>query len=151
MDTTTKTTVTLVNGRYDFDATEPSRGPSIILDQVRYGYVTTSTQLDAIVELSYHTGGSAYWQYLYVYSFAAGPKLVTWFQTGSRADQGLYRLMVTNGQFTLDLFDPEQRIGDCCSTGFIRTTYKWQNGKFKPAGPREYGRVEVEEIPKPRN
>jgi hypothetical protein len=59
------TSVTLVNGRHDFDTNGPSRGTSVILDEVRYGYLTMSGQLDAMVMLSYHTGGTAYWNYVY--------------------------------------------------------------------------------------
>jgi hypothetical protein len=143
------TSVTLVNGRHDFDTNGPSRGPSVILDEVRYGYLTMSGQLDAMVMLSYHTGGTAYWNYVYAFSLASGnPKLLGWFQTGSRADSGLYRVIVTNGEFSLDLFDPAKREGDCCSTGFVRSRYLWENGQFKQAGPPEFGRVE--ENPKPR-
>ena len=40
-------TVTLTNGRYDFGKTDPASGPSLILDQVLYGYLTSSKQLDA--------------------------------------------------------------------------------------------------------
>ena len=89
-----------------------------------------------MVALSYHTGGTAYWHYVYAFSLASGnPKLLGWFQMGSRADFGLYRIMVTNGEFTLDLFDPEKREGDCCSAGFVRTRYLWKSGKFTQAGP----------------
>ncbi len=131
--------VTLVNGRHDFDPD----GPSVILDEVKYGYLTSSRQLDAIVVLSYHTGGTAYWYYAYVFTFKSGvPRLVGWFQTGSRADGGLYRLWVGNGEFTLDLFDPDKRQGDCCSDGFIRTTYAWKTGKFTQVGMPKFGLVE---------
>ena len=148
METNVKTSVTLVNGRHDFDTNGPSRGPSVTLDEVRYGYLTMSGQLDAMVVLSYHTGGTAYWQYVYAFSLASGnPKLLGWFQTGSRAAFGLYRLMVTNGEFSVALFDPEKREGDCCSTGFVRTRYLWKSGKFTQAGPPEFGRVE--DSPKP--
>jgi hypothetical protein len=149
METKVKTSVTLVNGRCDFDTNDPSRGPSVILDEVRYGYLTMSGQLDAMAVLSYHAGGTAYWYYVYAFNLASGhPKLLGWFQTGSRADFGLYRVIVTNGEFILDLFDPEKREADCCSTGFVRTRYLWQDGKFTQAGPPEFGRVE--ESPKPR-
>ena len=36
MSLNTKTTVTLVNGRYDFDQANPSAGPSLILDRVNW-------------------------------------------------------------------------------------------------------------------
>src|SRR5271154_6158044 len=84
METNVRTTVTLLNGRHDFDTDSPSRGPSVILDEVQYGYLTNILQLDAMVVLSYHTGGTAYWSYVYAFSLASGnPKLLGWFQTGS--------------------------------------------------------------------
>lgn len=149
METDVRTTVTLVNGRRDFSRSEPSRGPSVVLGQVYYGYLTMSGQLDALVVLSYHTGGTAHWNYVYAYSMASGnPRLLGWFQTGDRAHSGLYRLRVNNGGFTLDVFDPEKQEADCCSAGFVRTKYLWRNGKFVPGGLPEFGRVEDE--PKPR-
>ena len=102
METSVKTTVTLVNGRHDFDRQDPSRGPSISLADVHYGYLTMSGELDAMVVLTYHTGGSANWSYVYAFSLASGnPRLLGWFQTGDRTYSGLYRLTVTNGEFTL--------------------------------------------------
>lgn len=32
---------------------------------------------------------------------------------------------------------PEKRSGDCCSSGFVRTRYKWHNGRFAVFGPSE--------------
>lgn len=48
MSLNVKTTVTLANGRYDFDQANPSEGPSLILDRVLYGYLTSAKQLDAV-------------------------------------------------------------------------------------------------------
>ena len=138
-DPNAKAKVPLVNGRRDYDPD----GPSIILEQVQYGYLTSARQLDAFVMLRYRTGGTAYWYYGYIFTFKSGvPRLLGWFHTGSRADFGLYRLWVGHGDFSLDLFDPEKREGDCCSDGFVRTTYAWENGKFKQAGLPEFGLVE---------
>jgi hypothetical protein len=81
--------IRLVNGRYDFNKTDPSSGPWLILDRVLYGYITLGKELDAVAVLSYHTGGTAYWDYVYGFSLASGsPHLVGWFRTGSRADYG---------------------------------------------------------------
>jgi len=52
MEMDVMTTVTVVNGRRDFHTNSPSRGPSVILDEVRYGYLTMSGQLDAMIVLS---------------------------------------------------------------------------------------------------
>ena len=99
--------------------------------------------------LGYHTGGTAYWHYVYAFSLSGSPKLLGWFQTGSRADYGLYGLRVTNGGFTLQLFDRARREADCCSAGFVRTRYEWKNGTFRQAGKPQFGNVfNVEEKPK---
>ena len=139
-----KTTVTLRDGRYDFNKTDPSEGPSIALDRVLYGYLTSSKQLDAVVVLDYHTGGTAWWSYVYAFDLASNrPKLVGWLQAGSRADFGLYRLEVGNRSLMVDLLDPGRRQGDCCSDGFVRTRYTFRNGYFVQSGPREFGTIEA--------
>jgi hypothetical protein len=144
MSLNVKTTITLVNGRYDSDKVTPAQGPSIILDRVLYGYLTSAKQLDAVVVLGYHTGGTAWWSYVYAFSMASGqPKLVGWLRTGSRADFGLYRLDVSNGGLIVDLFDPDRRIADCCSEGFVRTSYSFSNGYFVQQGKPEFRTVEV--------
>jgi hypothetical protein len=143
MSLNVKSTGTLVNGRYDFDKADPSAGPSVILDRVLYGYLTSAMQLDAVVVLGYHTGGTAYWEYAYAFSLASGePKLVGWFRAGSRADFGLYRVDVGNRSLTIDLFDPAQRTADCCSDGFVRTQYDFRNGYFVQREPQEFGKIE---------
>jgi hypothetical protein len=141
--------VNLVNGSYNFEKKGPGPGPSLTIDEVRYGDLTMSNHLDAVVVLDYETGGSANWSYVYVFSLALGsPRLLGWLRTGAGGDSGLYHLFVTNGGFTIDVLDPNKRAGDCCSAGFVRTSYEWRDGKFSQAGPRRYGRVE--EDPRPR-
>lgn len=143
MSLNVRDTITLVNGRYDFDKANPSAGSSVILDRVLYGYLTSATQLDAVVVLGHHTGGTATWEYIYAYSLASDqPKLVGWFRAGSRADFGLYRVYVGNRSLTVDLLDPARRIAECCSKGFVRIQYEFRNGYFVQTGPREFGAVE---------
>ena len=144
MSLNVKTTVTLINGRYDFDRANPSAGPSLILDRVLYGYLTSSKQLDAVAVLGYHTGGTAHWDYVYAFSLESNlPKLVGWFRAGSRADSGLYQLKVGNLALRVDLFDPERRVAACCSEGFVRTTYDFKNGYFVQRGTQQFGNIEV--------
>jgi hypothetical protein len=141
--------VTLVDGSYNFEKKGPGPGPSLTIDEVRCGDLTMGNQLDALVVLNYHTGGTAWWSYLYVFSLAsARPRLLGWLQTGSRAYSGLYRLFVNNGGFTIDVLDPDKRTGDCCSAGFVRTSYEWRDGKFIQAGPRRFGHVENDPVPR---
>jgi hypothetical protein len=143
MDLKPRRTVTLVNGRWDFDKDDPSSGPSVTLSQVHYGYLTMSGHLDAVVVLTYHTGGTAHWSYVYAYGLGTGtPKLLGWLQTGARAASGFRALFVSNGEFTLDVNDPEEWLADCCSAGFIRTTFQWKRGQFVPLGPAMFGRVD---------
>lgn len=137
-----KHTVALVNGRYDFDKSDPVYGPSIILDRVLYGHLTSANQLDAVVVLGYHTGGTAWWDYVYAFSLETGtPKPVGWFRAGSRADFGLYDVSLSNGRLTVELLDPRHRAGDCCSAGFVQMNYDFRNGVFVESGPREFGDV----------
>jgi hypothetical protein len=144
MSLNVKTTVTLANGRYDFDRANPSAGPSLILDRVLYGYLTSPKQLDAVAVLGYHTGGTAHWDYVYAFSLESNsPKLVGWFRAGSRADSGLYQLQVINRVLIVDLLDPERRIADCCSEGFVRTTYDFKNGYFVQREKQDFGNIEV--------
>jgi hypothetical protein len=83
MSLNVKTTVALVNGRYNFDQADPLAGPSLILDRVLYGYLTSAKQLDAVAVLGYHTGGTAYWDYVYAFSLESNtPRLVGWFRAG---------------------------------------------------------------------
>jgi len=139
-----KTTVRLLNGRYDFNRAEPTAGPSLSLSRVLYGYLTSGEQLDAVVVLGYHTGGTAFWYYVYAFSLESNlPRLVGWFRAGSRAGSGLYHLEVTNRALIVDLFDPERRFTECCSEGFVRTIYDFKNGYFVQSGAQEFGNIEV--------
>jgi hypothetical protein len=148
MSMNVRSTVRLVNGRYDFEKETNSTGPSIILDKVAYGYLTSDKQLDAAVVLTYHSGGTANGSYGYIFGLGSGsPKLLGWFRAGSRADSGLYDLSLRPGSIVVDLLDPTRRIGDCCSEGFVRTTYEFKNGYFVQRGPQALGNVEE---PKPK-
>jgi hypothetical protein len=60
---------------------------------------------------------------------------------GSRADSGLYQLEVTNRALIVDLLDSERRVADCCSEGFVRTTYDFKERVLRAkrsAGVPEY-------------
>jgi hypothetical protein len=144
MSMNVKNAVTLVNGRYDFEKTNPP-GPTLLLHRVEYGYLTSEKQLDAVVVLDYERGGTASWDYVYAFSFTSGsPKLVGWFQTGRGAYFGLYRLQIENSFLDLivDLFDPDRQMGLSCSEGFVRIKYSFRNGYFVQSGREEFGTVE---------
>ena len=136
--------ITLADGSYEFEKKAPPPPPSLTIDEVLYGYgpLTIGPQLDAVVVLDYETGGSAHWSYVYAFGLASpSPRLLGWLRTGAGGDSGLYRLFVNNAGFIIDVLDPNKRMGDCCSAGFIRTSYEWKDGKFSQAGPRRNGRV----------
>jgi hypothetical protein len=143
--------ITLADGSYEFEKNAPPPPPSLTIDEVLYGYgpLTIGPQLDAVVVLDYETGGSAHWSYVYAFSLAPpSPRLLGWLRMGAGGDSGLYHLFVTNGGFTIDVLDPDKRMGLCCSSGFVRTSYEWKDGKFIRAGPRRYGRVEKDPSPR---
>jgi len=143
LDTSQQEHVRLVNGRWRFDAKDdegdtPFSG--LTLEAVQYADVTSDGRTDAIVLLRFDTGGTQYSHYVYIYSFAAGkPKLLACFHSGDRAASGLYRVYGEGEKLVVELYDPNKRDGDCCSTGFVRTRYQWHSGKFSAYGAQEFG------------
>jgi hypothetical protein len=135
----------LVNGddltkssSFVMDGQEYTQWEGFTLQSVEFADVTGDGQEDAIVVLHYRTGGTQQTDYVYIYSFAAGkPRLLAYFHSGDRAASGLYKVYGENGKLVVELFDPEKRSGDCCSSGFVRTRYKWRNGRFEAFGARE--------------
>ena len=137
-DDLTKSSSIVMDGR------EYTQWEGFTLQSVEFADVTGDGQEEAIVVLHYRTGGTQQTDYAYIYSFAAGrPKLLAYFHSGSRADSGLYKVYGESGQLVVELFDPEKRSGACCSSGFVRTRYKWHDGRFEVFGDRE--RVTLQE------
>ena len=50
----------------------------------------------------------------------------------------------------MELLDPERRLADCCSEGFVRTTYDFKNGYFVQRGAQEFGNIEVSGPKRPK-
>ena len=126
--------VSLRNGRYTSRCNEP---PCFLLTQdgLEFGDIDGLAGTTALVTVTYHTGGTATWQYLYVIGLRAGkPQVVAWLETGSRADMGLRRASVDHGDLVLVVNDPDKREGDCCSTGSITYRYRWHGGSFRQIG-----------------
>jgi hypothetical protein len=114
------------------------------LQSVDYVDVTGDGKEDAIVVLLYRTGGTQNTHYVYIYSFIDGrPKLLAYCHTGDRAYSGLYKVYGERGNLVVELLDPDKRSGDCCSSGFVRVRYRWNEGKFEETGAHEYGSVPV--------
>lgn len=143
LDTRDQKHVQLKNGRWRLgteDEETSARFSGLTLEAVQFDDVTGERQTDAVVILRFDTGGTQYSHYVYIYSFAAGrPKLLACFHSGDRAASGLYRVYGQDGKLVVELFDPEKASADCCSSGFVRTRYQWQNGKFGAVGAREFG------------
>ena len=108
------------------------------LTSAKFAKITGEGQEQAIIVLHYKTGGTQQTDYVYIYSLAAGkPDLLGYFHTGDRAYSGLRRVFADRGNLVVELFDPDKRSGDCCSSGIVRTRFKWQNGKFEAVPPAE--------------
>jgi hypothetical protein len=150
LDTSAATTVRLSDGvaevKNESDSeSEPGPFPSLRLTRITYGALGPHGKEAAAITLNYNTGGTANWDYLYVYELERGsPKLLGRLQSGSRAYGGLVRVAIRNGALVLDFADVDKRIGDCCSTGYIRVTYTLKAGRFVESAPRTRGDLAIQ-------
>jgi len=149
IDSVPQSRIRVVNGVRHFRKPNQSRlerehSPLLRVNSVIYGDLDGNGEEEAAVHLNYSTGGTANWDYLYVYKFARGdPRLMGILQSGSRGYGGLARTSIQGGMLVLDFADPERLAGDCCSEGYIRVRYRWKNGSFIEEGPRERGDVNL--------
>ena len=134
------------------DSYERQHSPLISADSVTYGDLDGDGIEEAVVALNYSTGGTANWDYLYVYKLQRGQiKLLARMRTGSRADGGLVRAFVRENLLVVDFADSDKRVGDCCSEGYVRVSYRWRYGAFVEEGEREHGKIDLHEgPPRPR-
>ena len=139
--------VRLVDGRWPSvsrsseDADMPFAG--LTLESVQFGDVTGDDTKEAIVVLRFDTGGTQYSHYVFIYSWESGqPKLAGYFHSGDRAYLGLHRVYAQAGKLVVELYNPDLREGDCCSSGFIRTRYRWHNGQIHKGRRRRIRRCE---------
>jgi len=146
-----------LNGIHHFyeagqDSDERKHAPLIRVDSVVYGDLDGDGAEEAIVALNYSEGGTANWDYLYVYKLQGGrPRLMGRMQTGSRADGGLVRTFVREKLLVVELADTAKRVADCCSAGYVRVSYRWEEGAFLEVGQREHGKIDLREgPPRPR-
>ena len=124
------------------------RAPLIRVDWVTYGDLDGDGVEEAVVALNYSTGGTANWDYLYVYKLENGQTiLLARMEAGSRGYGGLVKASVRDRLLIVDFADAERRVGDCCSKGYIRVRYRWQKGRFIEEGVRERGDLELHEGP----
>jgi uncharacterized protein YecT (DUF1311 family) len=137
---TTETTP-LINGKYVLpDCSDDKHACTLLtFDSVNYGALTGVESTIAVVVLTYLSGGTAQWQYVYLFTLNSGkPQLLAWLRTGSRAHEGLREVSITDGDFILVVNDPDKRQGDCCSAGSIASRYRWTNGSFSSIGKPVY-------------
>ena len=121
-------------------------GGGFSLESVKFAGLTADAKEDAIVVLHYDTGGTQQTDYIYIYSLDSGkPKLLAYCCTGDRAASGLYSVYAQDGKLVVELNDTAKAVGLCCSTGFVRTRYRWSDGKFVASGPREFGPIKLQE------
>lgn len=131
----------LINGRYVVpdNCSDDISCPTVTFGSVRYGALIGIKTTVAAVVLTYHSGGTASWQYVYVFALeSTKPRLLAWASTGSRAYQGLREVSITGGVLVLVVNDPDQAQGDCCSVGSITTRYRWVGGSFSAIGQPVY-------------
>ncbi len=131
---------TLIDGKYVVpDGSDDVRSRLVTFDSVNYGALTGINSTVAVVVLTYHSGGTATWQYVYLFATqSSNPQLLAWLRTGSRADQGLREVSTSDGDLILVVNDPDRRRGDCCSTGTITTRYQWVRDSFSVVGKPVY-------------
>jgi hypothetical protein len=129
-----KASILLRDGEHVFSGGDQSQRmcPYLAVQQITYEDVDNDGLQDAIVTLSYHSCGTAHWNYVYIYTLDDGkPKLLAAFQTGARVYHGLHRIYVGNGYLTIELNEPIENEGDCCATWCSRTQYEWRDNHFQ--------------------
>jgi hypothetical protein len=122
--------------------------PVLRVYDVTYGDLLGDGDEEAVVSLNYSTGGTANWDYVYVYRLkGVQPTLMARMETGSRGYGGLIKASVQKGQLVLDFTDKERAVGDCCSEGYTRVQYRWRGRSFVEVGMRQHGKLELKEGP----
>jgi hypothetical protein len=113
---------------------EKDGGGMVTLDEVSYADVTHDGTKEAILEMTYHTGGSMQLRLVYIWSLNPSPVLLWAFAAGDRSDHGLHGVYAKDGDLIVELNDPAAMRGSCCSLRFIRTRYRWNGSKFVQQG-----------------
>ena len=125
-----------------------TRAPRLSFESATYGHLDRERTEEAAVVLNYSGGGTANWDYLYIFTMdGTKPRLVGMLESGSRADGGLVKVAIKDSQLLLDFADSARRVGDCCSEGYIRVRYALKEGRFVEIGKRERGYLKLEERP----
>lgn len=103
-----------------------------------YGDTTHDGAEEAIVILSFVTGGSAMSNCIYIYTLRNNQPLLLWsFLTGDRADGGLRDILIEKEAIIIELYSPIDKKGDCCPSYFKRMQLSWQRNQFTQAEEEE--------------
>lgn len=152
MNSPPQSKVRVSNGMHHFyeqvDDETRERAPMLRVYDVVYGDLVGDASEEAIVLMNYSTGGTANWDYVYVYRIKDGRRsLMARMETGSRGSGGLIKASVLRGLLVLDFTDKERSVGECCSEGYIRAQYRWNGQRFIEVGMRQHGKLELQEGP----
>jgi len=124
---------------FEMDGREYDQYEGFTLQGVKFVDVTGGGTEDAVVVLLYQTGGTQTTNYVYIYELDSGkPKLLAYCHTGDRAYSGLYKVYGEHGVLVFELLDPARQSGDCCSSGVVRTRYRWLGGRFQALGTPQH-------------
>jgi hypothetical protein len=128
--------IRLVNG---VTAKDTAASPGFTLQSVAYADVTGDGKEDAVVVVRYDSGSTQNTHYVYIYSLADGhPKLLAYCHTGGGTNLGLQKAYGEQGQLVIEMLDRQNLQGKCCTSGFVRTRYKWHDGGFQISGVPEH-------------
>ena len=109
----------------------PLQRTVLSVENVIWGDLDNDGKPEAVVTLNYSTGGTANWDFLYVFRIEDGkPKLIAFLQGGSRGSGGIRRARIAAERLFVTFADPARMSGDCCSEGFVRETYQWKDSHF---------------------
>src|SRR6202035_2628071 len=87
--------------------------PELSISEVLYADVNDDVVQDAIIVLNYSSGGTAHWEYVYLYTVSNGKsKLIAAFETGTRVYHGLHRVYPGNGRLIVELNEPDENEGE---------------------------------------
>ena len=132
--------VRLVKGRFDEPTDGSYAGPYFMWQSTVWGDLDGDGREEAAVLLRYGTGGTATWQYLYVYRLGGKrPELMSILESGSRAQGGLVDIAMRGQAVVLRFQDADRQRGDCCSNGYIEVNYRWDGEHFFEVGKRVRG------------
>lgn len=117
---------------------------SLTVASVTYGDVTGDGDEEAIVDLSWETGGTAQVDSIYIYTMNKSRLRLLWtFDGGDRTDGGVKSVFADHGGLVIELFGKDKIIGHdlyapdgihtglCCPVVFTRTAYAWKAGRFR--------------------